>query len=528
MAKLSSTLVFNKKLPAVVDKSGVKEISTVTIPTISDTLKEKNEKLTIEIVEVPGLSATIEVNDNTKTLTSVSTTISDFNYEVQPSITVKEGETAQVIVRRTGKDLNVETKITYEIFNDEFRWGPKDPKVALDGTHFLYPKDGSGSRAAKGTITFAKMQSDYVLNIITLSSVKTITPGIDSRQLYVKISKSGASFALGRESFSPDECLIVINERKTPEVDAGIPLYQAPLITRVQNLKETGLYDPAVKTIVKFKDAGTIPGELYVGSLPEVKLFLTELHAVTSTLPTPLSISQVENLERLEALALDAVLKLYASSAAAKPAAGPAGVVRALNIVSDVSDFLYAFKDVGSGIPRDKNTTKDGRTGLILEDRYTYSGYKSVKENIPLYWELENIEQDDILDYTVTITSDEVKYAGSSTIYWSLRSINPIYTKKSISTRGGRTIDEKYGNIIPKDITTAPGYTKGTIIGPTRPNPPTSTPFPEIGYVAPELPSRIPKLGLSTTKYTITISAYIKPSLGGGIISDSLDFFVEG
>ena len=527
LAKLSSTYIFNKKLPPVVDKTGVKEIAEVTISTISDTIKEKNEKVTIEIVEVPGLSTTIEVNDNTSSpYSSTSTTISDFNYEVQPSITVKEGETAQVVVRRTGKDINVETKISYEIFNDAFKWGPKDPKVAEEGTHFLYPKDSAGARTAKGTITFAKMQKDFILDIITLSAVGLSTPGIDSRQVYVKISKNGASFALGRESFSTDECLIVINERKAPEKDAGTAFYQAPLLTRINELKETGLYDPAVKQVVKFKDAGTIPGEIYVGSLPEVKLFQTELNAVVKSLPTPLTYAQVENLERLEALALDSVLRLYISSLAARPIAAP--VVREIKFVVDINDFLDTFKDTGSATPRNENTTKDGRKGPILEDKYTYSGYKSTKENIPLYWELNNIDNDDIESYTIIIRSDEVKYAGSSTIYWNLKNIDPIYTSTDFSTKTGRNIDKTKGNKIPRGISIAPGYTKGTVIDSVRPNPPAYVPFREIGYVAPELPSRIPGFTNKTAKYTIIIAAYIKDYLGGGLISDSLDFFVEG
>jgi len=234
----------------------------------------------------------------------------------------------------------------------------------------------------------------------------------------------------------------------------------------------------------------------------------------------------VENLERLQALAIDSVLKLYISNLAARPIAAP--VVRELKIVVDIDDFLNTFKDTGSAVPRNENTTKDGRKGPILEDKYTYSGYKSTNENIPLYWELNNIDNDDILSYSISIRSDEVKYAGSPTIYWSIRNIEPLYTEADFSTKTGRGIDKTKGNRIPRGITLAPGFTKGTIIDSVRPNPPAYTPLLGLGYVAPELPSRIPGFPTRTAKYTITIAAYIKDSLGGGLISDSLDFYVEG
>ena len=521
MAKLSSTLVFNKKLPAVVDKNGTKEIAPVTISTISDTVKEKNEKLTIEIVEVPGLSATLEVNDNTTSpFTSASSTIADFSYEVQQSISVKEGETAQIVIRRTGKSLNVETQINYEILNDVLKYGQKDPRVALDGTHFLYPKNQSGVRNSKGTITFAKNQKDFVLNLITLSALGLKDPNIDSRQILVRISKNSKSTSL--EDFSKNECFITINERKAPDVDAGTPLYQAPLVTKVRDLKETGLFDPAVKQIVKFKDAGTIPGELYVGSLPEVKLFLAELN----NLPSPLTYASVQNVERLQSLALDAVLDLYIKSTSVAP-----NVIRSVEFVTEINEFQDMFKPTNSALPRTQNTTKDGRTGPILEDQFSYSGYKSTKQNIPLYWELVNIENDDIESYSVLIRSDELTYAGSPTIYWNIRNISPLFTQSEIQTNVGRIIDKKNGNIIKKGLDFAPGFGSGTIIDSTSPFPPSLTPIPQVGYIAPELPTRMqppPAQKKSTYKFTIRIVAYIKNALGGGIIDNSLDFFVEG
>lgn len=527
LAKLSSTYIFNKKLPPVVDKTGVKEIAPVTISTISDTIKEKNEKVTIEIVEVPGLSTTIEVNDNTSSpFSSASTAISDFNYEVQTSISVKEGETARVIIRRTGKNLDVETKINYEILNDVLKYGQSDPRVAKDGTHFLYPKDSNGVRNTKGSITFAKTEKERVLDIITLSAVGTKDPNIDSRQIIFKISKNKQSTIL--ESFSTNECSIIINERKPPEKDSGTPFYQAPLINKVKALKETGLYDPGAKQIVKFKDAGTIPGEIYIGSLPEVKLFLAELN----NLPSPLTIESVENVERLQVLALDAVLQLYISTVGGKNAVVAPNIIRSVEFVQEINEFLDMFKDTGGAIPRNQNTTKDGRTGPILDIKNTHSGYKYTYDNIPIYWELVGIENDDIESYSILIRSDEFKYAGSPTIYWNLRNIDPLYTQSPIQTRVGRTIDIKNGNVIPKGIKFAPGYNKGTVIDAVRPNPPTNVPFTEIGYVAPELPSKVQ--GLSpvdqgkTYKYTITIVAYIKDVYGGGILSNTLDFFVEG
>lgn len=529
-AGLSATYVFNKKLPPVVDKNGVKEIAVVTIPTVSDTIQEKNEKLTIEIVEVPGLLTTVEVNDNNSSpYTSASSTIADFSYEVQQSISVKEGETAQVVIRRTGKNLDVETTVNYEIFNDEARYGSNDPRVAKDGTHFLYPKDSKGVRNSKGSITFAKMQKDYIVNIITLSSVALKEPNVDSREIRFQISKNTKSTVL--EDFSKGECSIIINERKPPEVDSGVPLYQAPLVNRVKALKETGLFDPSAKQVVKFKDAGQVPGEIYVGSLPEVKLFLSELN----NLPSPLTIESVENVERLQALALDAVLLLYIQTVGGKNAIVAPNIIRSIEFVTDINEFLNAFKDTGGAAPKTQNKTKDNRTGLILEDRYTYSAYKTTKENIPIYWELSNITNDDIENYSVLIRSDELKFAGSPTIYWNIRNIDPLFTSKQLVTRNNRTIDAQYGNEIPTKLTFAPGFGSGpnsTIIDAVRPLPSSRVPDPQIGYVAPELPSKI--VGLSpaeqskTYKYTITVVAYIKDVFGGGIISNSIEFFVEG
>lgn len=539
MASLSKTLVFNRTLAPVVDNGGVKEISPHTISTISDTIKEKDEKITIEIVEVPGLSVTIDVNDDTKSpFTSTSSLLADIIYEVQDSISVKEGETVQVVVRRTGKNLDVETTVDYEISNFDLLYSAGDPKKALEGTHFLYPKDSSGVRSPKGTITFAKMQKDYTLDIITLSSVALLDPTVGSRNIQFKISKNAKSSVL--EDFSKGESLITINERKPPEKDAGTPFYQAPLINRIKALKETGLFDPSAKQIVKFKDAGTVTGEIYIGSLPEVKLFLTELNKLP-TPPDPLTIESIESVERLQVLALNAVLNLYIKTVGGSKSLSAAGIIRELNILTDVWEFYDFFKDTGGAARKDEYVTKDGRKGFVLEDRFTQSGYSSTKENIPLFWELVNIQNDDIQSFSLQIKSDEVKYAGSTTVYWNLRNISPYATQseiKSASRSGGGDVAMEYGNAIHTKLDTAPGYgvvinPDSTIIDAVSPLPQGTDPtYPDVGYVAPELPNRLfprdPKAAGATYKYTITLVAYIKDALGGGILSNSVDFYVEG
>jgi len=335
--------------------------------------------------------------------------------------------------------------------------------------------------------------------------------------------------------------LIVINERKPPEKDAGIPLYQAPLINNLKALKETGLYDPSAKQIVKFKNAGTVTGEIYIGSLPEVKLFLTELNK----LPTPpdlLTIEEIETVERLQVLALNAVLNLYIKTVGGSKSLSAAGVVRELNILTDVWEFYDFFKDTGTAARKDEYETKDKRKGFVLQDRFTHSGYSSTKENIPIFWELVNIQNDDILNFSVQIKSDEVKYGGATTVYWNLRNISPYATQSEIKTSSrfakAGDISIEYGNAIHTKLDTAPGYgvitnPDVTIIDDVAPLPQGRDPtYPEVGYVAPELPSRLfpsdPRAAGASYKYTITVVAYIKDALGGGILSNSVDFFVEG